>query len=184
MGWRKIIGEGVRYCFYLSVIFLAVHTTMNYEESSPEVNTQMVNVTTEKPIYNLSCPEVNVPKPNVTVKDFPDNIQNADYSTDTGYESDTYSVHGVDATGELYGSSMAPSIMDGDVVLSEEYSGQELSEGMIIRFESESNGPIIHRIVGNYVEQGFVYTSGDRIDSREKVDLNQISHVVKGVVYG
>ena len=167
---------------YIAIIVFAV-TNINPGGPNVTVENETVNVTTERPTYNLSCPTPNVSAPNVTVKDYPDNIQNADYDTRTSYSSGTYSIKNIDAYGELYGSSMSPSIMDGDIVLSEEFEGQDLQEGMIIRFTTDDSGPIIHRIVGDYSPQGYVYTSGDRTDSREKVELENITHIVKAVIY-
>jgi len=173
----------LRIVFYSVFVFLFLQFQFAPDDSSVEVKNETVNVTTERPTYNLSCPAPEVKAPNVTVKDYPDNIQNANLDTEISYSSDTYKVHGIDAYGELYGSSMSPSIMDGDIVLSEKYEGQELQEGMIVRYKTDDSGPIIHRIVGDYQSRRYVITSGDGFDSKQKVKLDSITHIVKGVIY-
>ncbi len=77
---------------------------------------------------------------------------------------------------------MAPTIMDGDTVIPEEFDGQDLQEGMIVR-ANISGQIVVHRIVGNYQEQGWLKLSGDSEDSVQRVKTEQVTHVVKAVVY-
>ena len=148
------------------------------------VEKELVNVTQETVSPDLSCPRP-VYNGTVNVTSEFENIQNAELDTTTELIGDSLKIKGVDAYGELYGSSMAPGIMDGDKVFSKKFSEAfDLEEGMIVRYRNVDNeGFTIHRIVGNYQSQGYVVTSGDRSNSMEKVSLGRISHVVLGVVY-
>lgn len=147
------------------------------------VNTTEVSVTEERisPNVSVSCPR---PEPVVNVTREYSHLQNPDMDTRVSMSDDVFKVHGVDAYGKGFGSSMAPSIMSGDIVISERFTDQSLEEGMIIRFKNGDGGFTIHRVTGVYTGQGFVLASGDTASGQEKVDLSRVTHVVKGVVYG
>lgn len=165
---------------YIAVFLFAV-TNINPGGPNVTVQNETVDVTTERPTYNLSCPKPEI-RPNVTVKNFPSNIQNAEYDQNVQFGDGFVRINDVDVAGQLYGSSMSPSIMNEDVVVSKDFSGQSLQEGMIIRYKKD-NRTMIHRIVGDYQSQGYVVASGDRTDEMEKVKLEEITHVVKAVIY-
>lgn len=91
-------------------------------------------------------------------------------------------VDNVDVCGKLYGLSMRPTIFDGNTVCSRNYTGQDLEEGMIIRYK-DGNSHTIHRIQGNYQKRGFVVTQGDNLPQTTKVKLDDITHVVVATIY-
>lgn len=97
-------------------------------------------------------------------------------------DGDIFKIHGVDTYGELYGSSMAPTIMKGDTVVSERFSGQDLDSGMIVK-ANISGQMVIHRIVNSHQRDGWIALSGDSADGVQKVKTEQVTHVVKAVVY-
>jgi hypothetical protein len=107
----------------LAAIFFVGHTLSGQEPV--QVNTTQVNVTEETVQPNVTCTS---PRPNITVNvtDEYEHVQNPDMDTKTSYTDDTFKIHNIDAYGELYGSSMAPTIMDGDTVISEKFDGQDL----------------------------------------------------------
>lgn len=90
----------------------------------------------------------------------------------------------IDDARPLYGTSMRPTIFSGHTLLLEEYTGQELEEGDIITFNTAS-GATAHRIEGDYTfrENGYYVTRGDNNDGREQVNPENITYIVKGVLY-
>jgi hypothetical protein len=146
-----------------------------------QVNTTQVNVTEEKVEPNVS---VKAPPPEVTVQSEYHHVQNPDAEPpDMIKRHDTLTIQSIDAVSHVYGSSMAPSIMHGDQLLLTKYRGRDLETGEIIRFKDSKDGYTFHRIVGDYEERGYVQTQGDAVDSYQHVRLENVTHVVRGVVY-
>lgn len=123
------------------------------------------------------------PEPNITVTDGYRHIQNAEYKTDPEIFGNRLNMEEIDSLMPVYGSSMAPGIMQGDKLILSSFDDQNLETGQIIVFEQDEN-TIVHRIVGDYERDGFVLTRGDSNDYSEKVNVSEINYVVKGVVYG
>lgn len=166
------------------VILLALNLQATSNSEPINVTTQEVNVTKTQETDTLRCPKPESPDVDIEVKDYPDGITNPDYSTEVSvFQDRTAEVEGIDITGKIWGDSMHPSLQDGDKLLMEEYeSKDQLQEGAIIRFDGGDNY-MIHRITSDYKEVGHVVTSGDKVEYKEKVNLTDITHVVKGVVY-
>jgi len=162
-----------------AILFLQV-TSMQGEPV--QVNTTQVNVTEETVKPNLSCPKPVV-KPRVSVEDKYRHIQNPEMSTEIELKHDSIEVEGVDDYGRFYGGSMAPSLMEDDVLLVEEYSSQELTTGMIVRAKIDGQN-VIHRVVSDHGPDGYLVLSGDNSDAKQRIKIGQVTHVVKGVVYG
>ena len=155
-------------------------TSMQTEQV--QVNTTQVNITQETVQPNLSCPKPTI-NPNITVKDKFSNVQNPDMDTKIELNHDSIEVEDVDNYGRYYGGSMSPTLMEDDRLLVEEYSNQELETGMIIRARIQDQN-VIHRIVSDHGPDGYVVLSGDSSDAKQRVKISQVTHVVKGVVYG
>lgn len=123
------------------------------------------------------------PKPNITVTDGYRHIQNAEHDSDPELYGQRLSIDDVDRLMNIYGSSMAPSIMEGDTLLLKKYEGQSLETGQIIAFDYNDK-TVAHRIVGDYQQNGYVLTRGDNNEYSERTNISSINYVVKGVVYG
>jgi hypothetical protein len=104
--------------------------------------------------------------------------------TTVEYDSTHNSIEvSVDAISQPEGTSMQPSIYSGNTVLLEEYRGENLDGGEIVRYRS-GEGHIIHRIESSYDDtRGYVLTKGDNSRTTEKVDTSRITHVAVGVLY-
>lgn len=133
---------------------------------------------TVKEETTLSCPQ-----PNITVTDQFKNIKNPDMNPVFKLQGETLKIGGIDSYGEITGRSMNPSIQDGDILFFTEYTGQDLEQGIVIRFNNSNGAATAHRITGNYQDLGYVVTSGDNLDSEEYVELNDITHIAKGEIY-
>lgn len=152
--------------------------------TSPEVETEQVQVVNESLEVQNRTVVKEQPRPNVSVTDPYHHIQNADHDTEVSMTAGNLNIDGVDSVMDTYGSSMAPTVMQDDKLLIQNYNNEkDLETGQIISFES-GNGQTFHRIVGDYEERGYVLTRGDNNDYSEKVNLENVSYIVKGVVYG
>lgn len=148
-----------------------------FNQETISVDNKTVNVTEQVVEVNNETVQPQV------VNSF-DYIQNAEHDTKTDLEGDTFKVEDIDAYGRIYGSSMAPSIMQDDKVISTKFDDQDLEHGHIIRYTNSFGTAVIHRVVGDYQRHGYVMASGDNSDRREKVNTSEITHIVKGVIYG
>ena len=147
------------------------------------VNVTEKDVIIEKKNVSLSCPTPIV-EPNVTVEDGFENIKNPDMDTSFDYRSDKFIIEGIDAYGTVTGSSMNPSIQDGDIVFSERFEqGMDLEQGMIVRFVNSGGVAVVHRITGDYQDSGYLVTKGDNNERSERVNVSSVTHVVKGELY-
>jgi len=160
-----------------AMVFVGL-TLQGLNPETVNVENKTVDVTTETVTPDVSCPE-----PAVNITNEYENIANPDINTDTRLIGDTLEVENIDITGKLYGNSMHPSIMDGDTVLLTEFNGQELEQGMIIRFKNQQGTYMIHRVWGNYQPIDYVMTKGDNNENMERVNVSQVTHVARGVLY-
>lgn len=126
----------------------------------------------------LICEEVNI-------SFMPNNIQSAHNDIDFELNStdNTLIIYDVDDWGTIYGFSMTPTIFDDNVVIDKEYNnGDELIEGMIIRFKNKDGDYTIHRIKGVY--EDYVVTQGDANEGDDgRIDNNDITHIIIGVLF-
>lgn len=82
----------------------------------------------------------------------------------------------------IAGSSMLPSIKDGDVIEVIPYDPSvRLVSGDIVKVNSTWLGVYAHRVVGAY--DGYVITKGDNNKGTEKANYTDILGVVCGVKY-
>lgn len=141
--------------------------TEEYHDKKVINNTINNTVTNEKtvqePIYN--------------------NIQPAYTDIDYKIEGNNLIVEDIDVCGQLYGSSMQPTIYTGYTICSTEYHSQELKEGMIIRYKRAEDAYTIHRVNGDYRKQGYIQTQGDNRFQPETVETSNITHIVKAVLH-
>lgn len=161
----------------------------------------MYNLSTQQPEINIESPEApqvhtnytppeqginyTPPDQDITVKSSKANyIQANNHEVDYGFNEENLVVEDIDLTGKIYGTSMRPTMFSGHTMLLENYNNQELEEGDIIRFNTQS-GAVAHRIEGDYSfrEEGYYLTRGDNNDGREKISPENITHIVKGVLY-
>lgn len=151
-----------------------------------------VQQTSEEPVFNLSCPDPVV-KVSRTVEEDRDElradsgvnnyIQNPETEVNYSRTDGLVSVQ-VDAVSKPEGMSMRPTIFTENTVLLDEYGGEEIESGQIIRYESDDGGFVIHRVRANYLEtQGYLLVKGDNTDSSAKVEQSQVTHVVEGILY-
>lgn len=143
------------------------------------------------PDFNLSCPQpqrpqvnVSCPQPRVTTEEARTNWAQPPYE-EVGFElaGSTLSVYDVDTYGEIYGKSMQPLLWTGHTAIMEEFDGQDLEEGDIIRFQVDGGGHAVHSVQGDYQEDGYVWTRGVNNRYGQRVELDAVTHVVKGVLY-
>lgn len=153
---------------------------------------QAVQKSSGEPSYNLSCP-----KPNI-------NIENQDLNEKDELRTDTrtrnyiqspeanvnYKERGdlveveIDALTKPEGMSMRPSIFSGNTLLLDKYDGKDLESGQIIRYSSSEGGHIVHRVRASYIETGgYVLVKGDNTDSQDRVEKEDITHIVHGILY-
>jgi len=165
---------------FLAAILVLQVTSM--QSQKVHVDTTPVNVTEETIQPELNCPKPII-RPNVTVEDRYRHIQNPDMNTDYELKNNGIFLVGIDQYGHYYGGSMAPSLMQDDRLLVEKYTDQELDTGMIVRVRISGQN-VIHRIVSDHGPDGYIILSGDNSDARQRVKISQVTHVVKGVVYG
>ena len=151
-----------------------------------------VQGTHQEATYNLSCPEpilkvdksVEKERDELRASSETNNyIQNPE--TQVSYTEGEKSIKvEVDAISRPEGTSMRPTIFAGNTVLLDEYSGEEIKAGQIIRYRSENGGHIIHRVRANYLDtDGYLLVKGDNTDSSEMVEKEQVTHLVEGVLY-
>lgn len=138
------------------------------------------------PECNVECPEPQRSiQPQVNIEDTSGafNYIQAPYTpVDFDYNGNELSVN-VDALVRPEGKSMRPTIFSGNTLLMQEYTGETLSEGQIIRFRN-GDGYTVHRIEGVYTTSSGIYlTRGDNNDASERVNQEDITHVVKGVLF-
>lgn len=142
--------------------------------------------------YNLSCPDpvVKVDKEVERDRDelrtgseVENYIQNPETRVRYSNEDSSIEVE-ADAVSRPEGMSMRPTIFTGNTVLLDKYEGEEIGAGQIIRYRSENGGYIIHRVRANYLDtEGYLMVKGDNTDSSEKVEKEQVTHIVEGVLY-
>lgn len=118
--------------------------------------------------------EINIPFNNIQAPH--NDIDYQEYGNDLSIENVDLS------TGNGY--SMQPTMFTGNKGIMKEYNGQELKEGMIIRFKNQ-NGYIIHRIKGNYLDtQGYLVTIGDSKRYHDTpIYPENITDIVVGVLF-
>lgn len=130
---------------------------------------------------NLTCPTNKKIIKRIVKKPY-NNIQAPHTNVSVSLSKANAEIKGIDKVVSLYGSSMQPTIYDGNKVLLEKYESQSLDEGKIIGFNY--NGKMaIHRIQGVYKRHGYIVTQGDNNKYSEKVNLSDVRYIVKGVVY-
>lgn len=95
---------------------------------------------------------------------------------------DELEVEDVDSYGEIYGSSMEPTLFNENTVIVREYTTQDIDQGDIVRYSDEDNY-VIHRVTGDYEDEGYVMTKGDNNVGSEKVLVEDIEHIIVGVLY-
>jgi len=153
---------------------------------------QTVQETSVEPKYNLTCPEPVVKVENQA----PNNkdelrtgagthnyIQNPETNVMYQKKSDSVEIE-VDAVSKPEGMSMRPSIFSGNTLLLTEYDGETLEAGQIIRYSSSDGGHVIHRIRASYIEtEGYLLLKGDNTDTQERVEKEDVTHIVHGVLY-
>jgi len=148
--------------------------------------------TVVRPEINISYPEhrqnsyeaSNRLETDKTISDSRDtnNFIQASY-TDVNYdlENGEASVK-VDAVAHPEGKSMRPTIFSGNTVLLSDYEGGDISEGEILRYSS-GDGYVIHRVQANYLDTSdYLLMRGDNNDQSERVEVDQITHRVVGVL--
>ena len=90
-------------------------------------------------------------------------------------------ISGANDFGELKGSSMQPSIFEGNTLIQLKYTNQSLSEGQIVRYIGKDNVPFVHRIRAVYDETLLV--QGDNLEISELISKSQVTHLVIGVLF-
>jgi len=90
-------------------------------------------------------------------------------------------INSADDYGLFNGPSMQPVIFDQNILIEQKYNGQELEEGMIIRFLRDNNQAVIHRVRADYGDR--VYVQGDALKEGEIISKDQITHIVIGVLF-
>lgn len=143
--------------------------------------------TVYSPQYNLSCPAQdkqveqasNLRTDGSAVNSY---IQapytEVDYKLGEGEASIS-----IDAVARPEGKSMRPTIFSGNTVLLEEYEGASISEGEILRYETDS-GYVIHRVQANYLGTGdYLLMKGDNNRQSSRISRDQITHRVTGLLF-
>lgn len=131
----------------------------------------------------LECPECPSPQINhYPTYNMPyNNIQSYHLdNVDVDKRGNKICVDDMDRVVSISGFSMRPTMFDGNYVILKEYSGQVITEGMIVRFEKD-DGFVIHRVRGIYDD--YIYTQGDSNKYGEKINRTQITDIVTGVIF-
>lgn len=108
------------------------------------------------------------------------NIQAAHVPVNYRYSNLKLEVYDVMECERVTGSSMQPTHFTGNTVCIIAYKGQELKEGMMIKFNYKDK-IIIHRIKAIYSD--YVLTQGDNVAHWEKVDYRDITGIVALAIY-
>ncbi len=142
--------------------------------------------TVYNPSYNLSCPEpvrnVQMTSTNQESPETNSYIQAAYTSVDFDKNQQEVGIS-VSDVARPEGKSMRPTIFSGNTVLMEEYQGEEISEGEILRYSTDS-GYVIHRVQANYLDTGdYLLMRGDNNEHSSRIEQSQITHKVVGVLY-
>ncbi len=90
-------------------------------------------------------------------------------------------ISGIDDFGQLTGASMQPTIFEGNTLIEEKYSGQDLFPGDIVRYTSTGGQAVIHRVRAVYNET--VHVQGDNLEEGEIINKVQITHIVLGLIF-
>ncbi|MFH0874691.1 MAG: S24/S26 family peptidase [archaeon] len=113
--------------------------------------------------------------------DLPNFIQGHHASITYHLSPTGFIVGGADDYGKLSGSSMQPSIFDGNTLIEVKYVNQTLLPGQIIRFTDQKGVAVIHRIRAVYEDTAYV--QGDNLAEGEIVSKSAITHIVQGVIF-
>ena len=149
-------------------------------EDTPEydIKPTPVEVTQNRTIQNITSKNIyNEYEYDYTNFQAP-HLENLEYSVEDGQ----LTVDNVDFCGAIYGSSMQVGIWDDNTVCFREYTGQDLKQGQIIRYEVNETYAV-HSIVGDYEKLGYVDTQGYNTVQRERVEIERIRHVSIGILY-
>jgi len=81
---------------------------------------------------------------------------------------------------KMQGSSMNPSIFEGNVVCFKKYVNQELKQGNIIDY-STSGMEKVHRIIG--LQEDLLIVKGDNTYVQEKINYSDIKGILVATIY-
>lgn len=105
---------------------------------------------------------------------------------DMNWNNSNITIEDVDTWSQSYGKSMQPTMWSGHTLLMREVNPEKVSlrEGMILRYESEDGGGVVHRLTGNYDRtSGELLMRGDNNQGSEVINTTQVTHKVIGVLY-
>jgi hypothetical protein len=108
-------------------------------------------------------------------------IQGSHHNLEYGLSDFGFLINSADDYGLFNGPSMQPAIFDQNILIEQKYNGQELEEGMIIRFLRDNDQGVIHRVRADYGER--VYVQGDSLKEGEIISKDRITHIVIGVLF-
>lgn len=107
-------------------------------------------------------------------------------SFDFDWNESTVTINDIDTWSQSYGKSMQPTMWSGHTLLMREFNLEEdtLQEGMVLRYEKEDGGGVVHRLQGNYHRTSErLLLRGDNNRGPESIDSEQVTHQVVGVLY-
>lgn len=142
--------------------------------------------TVYNPSYNLTCPEpvrnVQFTSTSSSETDTGGYIQAAYTDVDYSFDGDEVTVEASDIS-RPEGKSMRPTIFSGNTLMLEEYKGETITEGEILRYSTE-NGYVIHRVQASYLDTGgYLLMKGDNNEHSSRINRSQVTHRVTGVLY-
>jgi len=145
--------------------------------------TPIVQPNVSKTVINRSVVSKNVINRSIIKPLKTANIQPSHRNVQVDLEGSDAVISDVDAYGRLYGSSMQPTIFDGNTVISREFDGQDIEEGDIVRYERDESY-VLHRVTGDYQHEGYVETKGDNNKHTDgRIQVSDITHIVIGVIF-
>ena len=106
-------------------------------------------------------------------------IQASHTNTEYSYSSNQITINDVYCN-KMQGSSMNPSIFEGNVVCFKEYTNQELKQGNIIDYftlEMEK----VHRIIG--LQSDLIIVQGDNTYVQEKINYSDVKGILVVTIY-
>ena len=176
---------------FLILLISVLLVSSSYAFSFNEFFSNIFQKKQTQPSYTIEPKKENtnlIPKKTVQVTTTSNNYKRVPIkSVSISKYSNYLKIFNLNDYGDVYSgsNSMHPTFESKDIVLEEKYTNQELKKGMIIRFVKNGKATV-HRIISlNYINGKLIQveTQGDNNGFSEYVDIEDITHIVRGVIW-